>query len=404
MDPAVGTRIRRLREAAGLKAQDLADRVGLDATALSKIENGRRSVKSNELARLADALKVSPLALLEDDPLLSNFPVAAHRAGSSIAVEHGAYERLVSLTELHVVLADAGIPTSPDLAPVPPVAGVDWLDDAETLADWARSELPLTASGDQRLAQLVDRIESRLSIDVLIEPFAGDPLSGAALIDRSFPLLFVNGDHSRPRSLFTLAHELGHLLAQRADDGIALDRELAGSTDSERLANAFAASYLMPESEISLELEKYRRVLSTLVRLTDLFGVSYETLVYRLHSLRLVDAEGRDRLTALNWHELVDRSARALRGTEIGRLHLRDQKPEGHVPGMLVQRAFQGYHKGVLSIRPLAGLLRRDQTELLQQLTSGGDMTEEFEHLDSAQLNGNATEESTKELFSGRPI
>ena len=142
MEAEVGARIRRLREAAGLRGQDLADRVDLDPTVLSKIENGRRSLKSTELARIASALKVSPLALLEDNRLLSEMPVAARKAGSSIG-RGKAYERLVSLTELHVLLSDAGIPTSNDLAGVPNVVGLSWLDAANRLSEWASTKLPL---------------------------------------------------------------------------------------------------------------------------------------------------------------------------------------------------------------------------------------------------------------------
>jgi Zn-dependent peptidase ImmA (M78 family)/transcriptional regulator with XRE-family HTH domain len=409
MEPEVGARIRRLREAAGLRAHDLASRVGLDATAMSKIENGRRGVKSTELARLAEALNVSPLALLEDDPLLTNFPLAARRAGSSIA-SGGAYERLLSLTELHVVLADAGIPTSPALAPVPPVIGRDWLESANVLSEWALDRLRLEPSGDQRLAQMADLIENQLKIDVLMESFPGDPLSGAAIIDMAFPLLFVNSDHSRPRSLFTLAHELGHLLARRADDEIALDREMGGSTDTEKLANAFAAAYLLPESEVRQTLNDEGRSMSTLVRLTDSYGVSYETLIYRLHNLRLIDAAGRDRLIAISWQQLVDRSVPSLiqsgyAPSRIGKLFARgQQKPAGRPPALLVQRAFDGYRKGVLSVRPLAGLLHVDPAELMRQLPADGGDLAEYDDLNRTSLEGDAADEPTEELFSGSPV
>lgn len=84
VEAEVGARIRRLRESAGLQGQELAERVGLDPTVLSKIENGRRPLKTTELARVAGALRVSPLALLEDNSLLVEMPIAARRAGSSI--------------------------------------------------------------------------------------------------------------------------------------------------------------------------------------------------------------------------------------------------------------------------------------------------------------------------------
>ncbi len=411
MEPDVGSRIRALREAAGLRAQELAARIGMDPTVLSKIENGRRAVKSAELARIADGLRVSPLALLEDAPLLAKLPMAARRAGSSITAG-GAYDRLLSLTELHVVLADAGLPTSPSLAAVPGVSGRAWLEAAEVMAAFAREQLPVatTAAGDQRLGALADAIEDRFRVDVLIDEFDGDPLSGAALTDRSFPLLFVNSAFSRPRSLFTMAHEWGHVLLEHVDDGIALDRELASSTEIERTANAFAAIFLMPEEIIRETLDRYGRRASTIVNLAHRFAVSFETIVYRMHNLHLIDAPGRDTLMSFNWQQqlarlAIDPTASGLLKAQVGQLQTRNsRKPERRLPGLLVGRAYDAFQKGIISVRPLAGLLGEDPQELLFRLSDGEDFDRERAVLDEADLKREAEQETPEEAFAGTPV
>jgi Zn-dependent peptidase ImmA (M78 family)/transcriptional regulator with XRE-family HTH domain len=408
MDLEVGARIRLVRKAVGLQAQDLAARVGLDPTVISKIENGKRAIKAVELTRIAEALKVSPLALLEDDPVLSDLPLAARRAGPSIA-RGGAYQRLLSLSELHVVLAGAGIPTSPNLAGVPDVTGLSWLDGATRLADWAVGELPVEP-GDQRLSALATAIEGKLKIDVLIEPYPDDALSGAAITHRSFPLIFVNSEFPQPRSLFTLAHELGHVLAGHADDSITLDRELSGSTDAERMANAFAASYLMPEDYIRKEITDRGRKVSTLAYLTYMLGVSYESLIYRLHNLRLINAEGRDKLKAISWQQLSSRLNNpelsfGLSRDQIGRLQYRGtMKPASRPPALLLQRASDGYRKGVISIRPLAGLMGLDPEQLLDQIEADGDIQSCIEEVDSSNYGEIDNTESAEELFGGDPL
>jgi Zn-dependent peptidase ImmA (M78 family)/transcriptional regulator with XRE-family HTH domain len=410
-DTEVGARIQRLRDAAGLRGQDLAEKVNLDSTALSKIENGKRSVKSSELSRIASALKVSPLALLEDHPLLLKLPIAARLAGSSI-VEGKAYQRLSSLAELHVLLANAGIPTSPDLSGVPNILGCGWLETANRLADWALTELPLQGvTGDQRLAVLANKIEAKLNVDILIDEFPNDALSGAAITDHTFPLLFVNSSHSRVRSLFTLAHELGHLLAGHRGEGVSLDRkELTGSTEHERIANAFAARFLLPESEITAALDEGGRHLSTLVNLANEHGVSYATLVYRLHNLRLIDAAVRNRLLSIGWEDLVRQSTPRLRSTgtaqnALGSLLARSQlMPAGRPPALLLRRVFDGFQKGIVSIRPLAGLMKKDPTELLNELPDVSEfssISEEFSRVSSAIRDPAETDEI---LFSGNPV
>ncbi len=409
MDREVGARIRRMREAVGLQAQDLAARVNLDPTAISKIENGKRAIKAVEVTRIAEALKVSPLALLEDDPLLSNLPLAARRAGSSIA-RGEAYQRLLGLSELHVVLAGAGIRTTPNLASVPDVAGLSWLDGATRLANWANRDLRVEPEGDQRLGALANAIEAKLKIDILIEPHPGDALSGAAITDRSFPLIFVNSGFPRPRSLFTLAHELGHVLAGHADDPITLDRELSGSTDAERMANAFAASYLMPEDDIRKEIANGGLTVSTLAYLTYILGVSYESLIYRLHNLRLINAEGRDKLKAISWQQLSSHLkypelSSDLSSDQIGRLQYRGTaKPAGRPPALLLRRAWDGYRKGVISVRPLAGLMGIDPEQLLDQIEATGDFQAVIEELESSNYSEIANTESPEELFGGNPV
>jgi len=407
VQPHIGARIKQLREAAGLRASDLADLVGMDATALSKIENDRRNVKSTELADLAKALGVSPLALLADEPILSKLSVAARRAGNGLTMG-AAYDELMRLSELHVVLSDAGIHASPDLASVPDVRGQSWFDGAEALARWANTKLPITSDGDQRFASLADKIEEVLSLDVFVQEFEGDALSGAAITDRSFPLLFVNSTHPRPRCLFTLAHELGHVLANHNGDGITLDRELSGSTEDERMANAFAASFLMPSETIRSRIEEDGREPSTLVALTYELGVSFESLIYRLHNLRIINAEGRDQLMSVNWRQLaLLLNNPSLRGNVskfgVSKLQSRDSsRPARRPPGVLLRRASSGYVKGVIGVQPLADLVGTDSELMLDQFSQKQDIDQVIGILKSDFSQ--QTDETPEDLFSGTPF
>lgn len=54
----IGESIRREREVAGYTQAALAERVGIDGTALSKIEAGKRGLDSLVLRRIARALNV----------------------------------------------------------------------------------------------------------------------------------------------------------------------------------------------------------------------------------------------------------------------------------------------------------------------------------------------------------
>jgi transcriptional regulator with XRE-family HTH domain len=64
--PALGRRVRTLREKQGLSQEQLAEAAQLHWTYVSGIERGRRNPSLNILGRLARALNVSLSKLLSD--------------------------------------------------------------------------------------------------------------------------------------------------------------------------------------------------------------------------------------------------------------------------------------------------------------------------------------------------
>jgi transcriptional regulator with XRE-family HTH domain len=62
----LGDLLVRARERAGLKQSDLATRLGLPASYLSKIENGTRRLDVVEFVRIAEALDVDAAELVRE--------------------------------------------------------------------------------------------------------------------------------------------------------------------------------------------------------------------------------------------------------------------------------------------------------------------------------------------------
>lgn len=390
-----------------MQSQDLASRLGIDPSAMSNIERGRRSVKTDELMKIAEALSVSPLALLDEGSLPARMPVAPRHDGGTSSIKGAAYSRLLALSELHAVLGDAGLATSNNLDQAPRGNHGSWKADADHLARWATAFLGVECAGIERFTRLAKAIEERLRVDVLVEQYADDPLSGAAITDRDFPLIFVNSQHPTSRALFTLAHELGHLLIGH-DGSIAVDDNFVGDTRAERQANAFAAAFLMPEEKVDQYIKTYDRGPESLARMTYDFGVSFESLVFRLHNLRRIDADTRDRLRAVGWQGLLSAIQRSdLReklGPEISmRLISRLAKyPADRPPIWLASRCFTAYKQGVISVRPLAGLFNVDPDYFLDRIQENDGKSADV--LDSVQKSPSGDQLSDDELFAGSPV
>jgi Zn-dependent peptidase ImmA (M78 family)/transcriptional regulator with XRE-family HTH domain len=390
----VGARIRDLRERTEMQSQQLAAKVGIDPSAMSNIERGKRSVKTDELARIADALGVSPLAILSPDSLLARMPVAARVQVAQLS-DGSAVKRLTALAELNEVLSEGGMPPTHKLTHVPPADTVRWLETAIELADWARQQLEVDAPSSDRFSNLAEAIENRLGIDVMVESYSREDFAGASITDWTFPFILVNQDQPTTRALFTLAHELGHVLS-KGGAILTLDANLTALTNWERFANAFAANFLMPEAHVNAIVKQQGREVGSLATMLVEFGVSFESLVYRLHNLALINAAGRDQLKARGWtgvlNELDDTSRRKALLDSMGSL------PEHRAPGLLSDRVFHGYQQGVVSVRPLAGLLHLDADGLLDRLVRNQDS---MEVLNTRFLGDQASE---LERYSGNPV
>lgn len=125
---------------------------------------------------------------------------------------------------------------------------------------------------------------------VRVRYVTADGLSGAIAWRKSRWWILVNRDDSRGRQLFSLAHELKHLLDHPLNATIYRDsRYGSAAAAGERAADYFAACLLMPKSWLKRCFydEGFRdpRVLARR------FGVSAAAMRYRFDQLGLLEPE-----------------------------------------------------------------------------------------------------------------
>jgi Zn-dependent peptidase ImmA (M78 family)/DNA-binding XRE family transcriptional regulator len=138
------------------------------------------------------------------------------------------------------------------------------------------------------IENLVAAIESR-GILVFIEDFEDSELDGMSFYsDGRPPIIYLNKDRPGERMRFTLAHELGHLIMHR------IHRE-----DMEREAHAFAAEFLMPDSDIQNDLDDLS--IFKLINLKAYWKVSIQAILYRAKELNHISTIQSQKL----WRELA---------------------------------------------------------------------------------------------------
>jgi Zn-dependent peptidase ImmA (M78 family)/DNA-binding XRE family transcriptional regulator len=296
---AVGARIAEARRVAGITQEQLAEDAGFDRTALSKIETGRRQINSLELARIAQALR-RPLEWFVAEPPPAILSWRARRASS---VETSSTELLledlasdVELLQELEVLQEPVSRTPVDLASA---------EAAVAAADAIRQELAL---GDGPIDLL--EVSGRLGLYAFLLDLEEDEVDGAYLALEKGGVAVINGRNEPGRRRFTLAHEIGHYLAQ---DEYSADSSIGTSTsDKESLIDVFAIHLQLPSAVAKSEWPQLHgddRPREVAMILAARFRLSWSAVCAQLRNLELISQQEfarllRDPPTRADWAEL----------------------------------------------------------------------------------------------------
>jgi Zn-dependent peptidase ImmA (M78 family) len=140
-----------------------------------------------------------------------------------------------------------------------------WPDDDIALKAW-RSALQVTG------------------IFVFKDAFRVDGYSGFSLYDDEFPIIYVNNSSTKTRQIFTLFHELAHLLFHTSGIDTLEDRYIPKLPEQQRrieiLCNRFAAEFLVPEAAFNQAMASRDHSERAAEQVAERFHVSRE-VIYR---------------------------------------------------------------------------------------------------------------------------
>jgi Zn-dependent peptidase ImmA (M78 family) len=143
---------------------------------------------------------------------------------------------------------------------------------------------------------------------VLLFVIPEQTVDGASAIVNGYPFIFVSPRFA-PRMLFTLAHEIGHLIAHHDAKKEFACLDLLNETGkikrsgkkSESFADAFASCLLLPPAGVGIALKKIRQLVNStsdsigdveLLYLSRIFGVSFQVAAVRCEDLSLLPRGG----------------------------------------------------------------------------------------------------------------
>lgn len=164
--------------------------------------------------------------------------------------------------------------------------------DMTALCNYIRHLLsfPLSAQKARKNTKIVFEIYRErfydLGIYVFKDSFRDNSVSGLCINDATHPVILINNSMSFARQIFTLFHELYHLISGtsgaeiiRDDFYVALE---PAQEQSERDCDIFANTFLIPHDDFVAELAKQPLTEEYIEHLAKLYSVSREAIMYTL--------------------------------------------------------------------------------------------------------------------------
>ncbi|MFH0907470.1 MAG: XRE family transcriptional regulator [bacterium] len=288
MTDHIASNVRRLRALKGMNQDEVAQKAGISRNAYRAIETGASEPRVGNLQRIADALDVSIIQLMQEVPKLETL---RFRSRKTMTAQQRA-ERDTVVTEVGYWLKDfceledqLGKKPSASLCDLPGKA-----TDPQQMAKMARDRLTKDVSCP--IADICDVLEDA-GIKLYLTPSKSIAFFGLSVNKADGgPAIAVNTRDDIPveRRIFSAAHELGHLLLHTDSyDGNVRDEE--DSEPEEKQADAFAGYFLMPSDAFVLKWSEYKglHLFDRVLKVKRYFQVSYKTVLRRLIAMGVAE-------------------------------------------------------------------------------------------------------------------
>ncbi|MBS4800615.1 MAG: ImmA/IrrE family metallo-endopeptidase [Stenotrophomonas maltophilia] len=267
-EPVVGIQpsvMRWARESAGMSVDDVATRLKRQLAEVESWESGDGAPTYPQLERLAYELYKRPLAVFFlPEPPQEVSPRQQFRtlpAEELASLSRDTYLHLRKARAYQVGLEDLYSETNPAPRKIWHHVSLQRNQDVAAQAMNIRRELGIDSptqaqwgGDDQALKAWRSAIE-RTGVFVFKDSFKQKTISGFCLRDHEFPLIYINNSTTKTRQIFSLLHELAHILFDVS--GISkfdtsYIRELpVREQELEVFCNAVAAEVLIPFDEFS---------------------------------------------------------------------------------------------------------------------------------------------------------
>jgi Zn-dependent peptidase ImmA (M78 family)/DNA-binding XRE family transcriptional regulator len=277
----ISNNLKRMRSVRGLSHDQISNQAGISRQAYSSIEKGAVEPRVKNLYRIADVLGVSVQDIVCAPPELKSLrfrseifkSAAARMKGDQIVYDFSVW--LNDFNELNSLLGYNAKFKEPNV-----FSGLN-SDLIKKSAQLLRKYLGLKE--DEVINDICGLLESK-RIKIRLMDFDNSKMFGFSLSAKDGgPAIAVNNGNNIPveRQIFTVAHELGHLILHKNSFDSSKTQE---NEREEKQADIFASYFLMPEDAFKKNWEQNSGLdpVDRVLKVKRYFKVSYKTVIMRL--------------------------------------------------------------------------------------------------------------------------
>lgn len=365
--PVNGDVLRWARETAGLSIDDVIEKLHRKGVTYETVLAWEAEIESptyTQLERLAYEIYKRPLAMFffpeppeEVTPkqsfrTLPDYEIEIMPSAMRILVRKASVFQL-NLYELFENVNPATKRIVNDLSFDPNVSAVEM---AKTVREYFSVTIEQQSSWkntDNALKFWREKLEIH-GVFVFKDAFHTDQFSGFCLYDENFPVIYVNNSKPHTRQIFTLFHELAHLLFKtggidtRIDDYI---NYLEGDNKQiEVLCNKFAGEFLVPTGVLDLKLKNTFIDDSSIEELARFFHVSREVILRKIFDKGLINQKYYEEKVSTWVRESTNKSSKSGGGNYY-------LTQGAYLGDRYIEKAFSSYYRQQITSERLADYL-----------------------------------------------
>lgn len=279
MDNIIGRNIQYYRESAKFKKTELAKLIPCDVSLITRYEKGERQPTLKILLKISEIFGLSLDKLVNDDQV--GFQLTARGSGKETKEEAQEIVFLKQLAEDYLkLLKNISIDTR--------YKGLKYINyDVGQLKNIKQNlELPDLINYEN----LKTALRINWNIQIIEIPLKVRKVSGVTFNFENHFIVFINKGHTEERKLFSLTHEVCHIVYHLEQNSYLISR-LSSRHEIEKEANKFAEDFLIPMEKLAEEFridELHKMKKDYIAELAGKFNVSPECMFRDLYQKGLV--------------------------------------------------------------------------------------------------------------------